>query len=405
MDKEEIIKKSFQNLKRDMDSLKLNLSTLSEKIKDLESALPDKEKPIYTSRPFINSDIKKAVLDVLDSRIFSMGPKVKEFEDKFADFCGAKHAIALSNGTIAIEIALKSLGIKKGDEIIIPSHTTMPTIEPILQLRAKPVFIDIEEKTFTLNTKKIKEAITKKTKAVMPVHLYGNPANLQEIKEICNKNSLFLIEDCAQAHNARYDNKHVGTFGDAGCFSFYPTKNLTVCGEGGMLITNSDEINRKARMLINHGEQERYNHVILGSNHRLSEIHCAIGIKQLELLPQFTKRRREIAELYSSLLKNPKIILPTEQKNSRHVYHLYVIRVAPNQRGKIIHALKEQNIHCGIHYPIPCHQQKVIKSLFPYLPKLPITERISKEIISLPIYPELTNEQVEFISRKLLEKL
>ncbi len=401
MNEEENLRTSFGNLKEDVNQIKKNLNKISKKLSNISSSIPqrraDIKAPIYTSKPFVNDEIKEAVLEVLDSGTFALGPKVKEFEEKFAEFCQIKYAVALSNGTIAIELALRALGIKEGDEIIVPSHTTMPTIEPILNLKAKPVFVDIEEKTYNINPKKIK--ITKKTKAIMPVHLYGNSASIEEIKNLCDKHKLFLIEDCSQAHNARYEGKHVGTFGDIGCFSFYPTKNLTVLGEGGMIITNNPKIEKKVRAMRNHGEEERYNHTSLGGNYRMSEIHAAIGIKQLELLPFFTRRRRQIAELYNSLLKDTSLKLPQEQENSKHSYHLYVIRVQANKRDKIIQELKKHNIYLGIHYPIPCHKQKVITDKFKSLPNLPITEKIAKEII----YPSLKNEEVEFIAKKLKE--
>lgn len=396
------IRKSFQAVKKDINEIKEEIKEISLNI--AKSKIEKKEtNKIYTSKVFVDDSLMEAVNEVFSSGIFTSGKKTKEFEKKFAEFTGVKHAVAISNGTVAIEVALQALRIKKGDEIIVPSHTTMPTIEPVLRLGAKPIFVDICKATYTINPEKIKKALTKKTKAIICVHIYGNPANLNEIKKICEKNKLYLIEDCAQAHNAKYHGQHVGTIGDVGCFSFYPTKNLTVCGEGGMIVTNNDKVNEISRMLINHGENpnKRYDHVLLGNNHRLSEIHCAIGIKQLELLENFTKRRREIAMLYNQFLKSSQIILPSEEKNSEHCYHLYVIRVDSKKRDKIIEELKKEEIYLGIHYPVPCHMQPVIKKMFRKKFILPITEKISKEIISLPIYPELSDEQVEMICEKI----
>ncbi|PIN90869.1 hypothetical protein COU60_00810 [Candidatus Pacearchaeota archaeon CG10_big_fil_rev_8_21_14_0_10_34_76] len=402
---EEKIKKSFFNLKKDIEKLKDGLESVFRRIIDMENAVPvekiDEKSPIFTSKVFVNNDMLQAVKEVFESGIFVLGEKTIEFERKFADFSGAKHAIAMANGTVAIEIALKALGIEEGDEVIVPSFTTMPTIEPILHLKAKPVFADIDEKTYTLDHTKIEKLITNKTKAIMPVHIYGNPANMKEMQKICKKHKLFLIEDCAQAHNARYDGKHVGTFGDIGCFSFYPTKNLTVCGEGGMAVTDSDEIARKMRMLISHGENGRYNHVILGHNYRLSEIHAAIGIKQLELLNDFSERRRYIAKLYRELLYDTGLVLPEDQENGRHSYHLYVIRTDSKKRDEIIKRLKEDNIHCGIHYPVPCHKQKIVKDMKLSKISLPVTEKYVEEIISLPIYPELKDNEIKFISERM----
>lgn len=396
------IRKSFQAVKKDIEEIKEEIKEISLSI--AKNKIEKKEtKKIYTSKVFVDDSLLEAVNEVFSSGIFSMGEKTKEFEKKFAEFTGVKHAIAVSNGTIAIEVALQSLGIKKDDEIIVPAHTTMPTIEPVLRIGAKPVFVDICEDTYTIDPEKIKKALTKKTKAVICVHIYGNPANLRAIKEICEKNKIYLIEDCAQAHNAKYNGKHVGTIGDVGCFSFYPTKNLTVCGEGGMIITNKDKVNKISRMLISHGENpnKRYDHLILGNNHRLSEIHCAIGIKQLEKLEYFTKRRREIAELYNQLLDNGEVILPKEEKNAEHSYHLYVIRARAEKRDKIIEELKKGGIYLGVHYPTPCHMQPVVKKMLRKKFSLPITEKIAKEIISLPIYPELSDEQVKMICEKI----
>ncbi|MBI2043924.1 DegT/DnrJ/EryC1/StrS family aminotransferase [Candidatus Pacearchaeota archaeon] len=399
------IRNSFKSIKRDMEELKDGIKEIADKLSYKETTYDDSGK-IFTSKVTVTPEMREAVNEVFDSGIFTSGEKVKLFERKFAEYCGIKHAIAVNNGTVAIELVLRSLGIGKGDEVIVPSHTTMPTVEPVLQVGAKPIFVDISEETFIIDPKEIRKKITKKTKAIIVVHLYGNVADLNELTKICEENKIFLIEDCAQAQGSRYNGKHVGTFGIAGCFSFYPTKNLTVCGEGGMVITNNDEIAKKVRMISSHGEEGRYNHVILGGNYRLSEIHSAIGIKQLELLEDFIDRRREIAQLYNELLGNIKgIILPKENTNSKHSYHLYVIRVSSKIRNKIIEKLREGNIFLGIHYPTPVHQQPVIKkySSNSVKSKLKITEKISKEIISLPIYPTLEDKDVEMIASKIKE--
>jgi dTDP-4-amino-4,6-dideoxygalactose transaminase len=399
---EESVKKSFQNLKKDIDDIKENLRKISF---DIEKKKDNKQKDIsgkiFTSKVFVNEDMRNSVDEVFDSGIFTSGEKTKEFERKFADYVGIKHAIAVNNGTVAIELVLRSLGIKKGDEIIVPSHTTMPTIEPILHLEAKPVFVDISEDSYLLDPKEVEKVITKKTKAIIVVHLYGNVADVEGLKNICDKNKIFFIEDCAQAHGSRYNGKHVGTFGIAGCFSFYPTKNLTVCGEGGMITTNDDEVAKKILMLRSHGEEGRYNHLILGGNYRLSEIHSAIGIKQLEMLESFVERRREIAKIYDKeFLQNKKIIIPKESENSKHSYHLYVIRVNKKIRDNIIGEMAKENIFLGIHYPTPTHKQPVIKKIMK-IPKLKITEKIVEEIISLPMYPLLEDEEVKMIAEKI----
>lgn len=399
---EEKIKKSFENLKRDISEIKASIERLNREKNFSKSNLSKETVAIYTSKPFVNKEMLDAVAEVMESGIFTAGKKIIEFEKKFAEFCNIKHAVAVSNGTVAIELVLKALGIKEGDEIIVPSFTTMPTVEPILYLNAKPVFVDIAEETLNLDVSKIENAITKKTKAIIPVHLYGNPVNIVKIKEICEKHKLLLIEDCAQAHDARYNNRHVGTFGDAGCFSFYPTKNLTVLGEGGMIITNNDELARKIKILRSHGEEGRYNHIMLGHNYRLGEIECAIGIKQLELLPSFTDRRKQIADLYTEILSSTDIILPKETENAKSCNHLYVIRVNKNKRDKLIAEMKKENIFLGVHYPTPVHKQRVVLDRMKS-PKLPVTETVSKEVISLPIYPSLTDEQVKLIANRIIQ--
>ena len=396
---EEKIKRSFANLKKDIDDIKSSIETLKKELKSTKE-IKQKNNSIYTSKPFVNYDMLESVREVFESGMFSMGEKVREFEKRFAEFTNTKNAIAVSSGTAAIQIVLESIGIKKDDEIIVPSFTTMPTIEPILQLGAKPIFVDIDKKTYTIDIKKIEKSITRKTKAIMPVHLYGNPADIKQIKKICDKRGLKLIEDCAQAHGAFYLGQHVGNFGDAGCFSFYPTKNLTVLGEGGMIITNDDKIAKKCRMIANHGEDGRYNHITIGGNYRLSEIHASIGLKQLELLESFIRRRRDIARQYDKLLNKKKIIIPKETKNGNHCYHLYVIRVNRDKRNTIIERLKKEGIFLGVHYPIPCHKQKAVIDRFGQS-GLPITEKISKEIISLPMYPELQDKEISIIAKKI----
>lgn len=401
---EKKIKKSFKKLKRDISSLKKTFDSVSKRLVSFEEFSSKKifgKEKIFTSKVTITDEMREAVNEVFDSGVFTSGEKTKEFEEKFADYCGIKHAIAVNNGTVAIELVLKSLKIGKGDEVIVPSHTTMPTVEPVLHVNATPVFVDIDEKDYTINPREIEKAITKKTKAIIAVHIYGNSADLESLQKICERHKIFLIEDCAQSHGTRYNGKHVGTFGVAGCFSFYPTKNITVCGEGGMIITNNDEMAKELRMLRSHGEEGRYNHVILGNNYRLSEIHCAIGIKQLELLNLFIEKRRRIAEIYNHAFKdNKKIILPNEMENAKHSYHLYVIRVDKNKRDNLIKELVKENIFLGIHYPTPVHKQPVILKIMK-TPKLNVTEKVSKEIVSLPIYPTLKKEDVLMIADKI----
>lgn len=401
--REEDIRKSFENVKMDINEIINEVKNISDAVFSLKpkKTLVSGNGKIYTSKVFVDDEIRNSVSEVFDSGIFTSGEKLKEFEEKFAEYCGIKHALAVSNGTVAIELVLRGLGIGKDDEIIVPSHTTMPTVEPILTIGAKPVFVDILEDTYNINPSEVERAITKKTKAVLVVNIYGNAAELEELKQICDKHKIHLIEDCAQAHGTRYNNRLVGTFGIAGCFSFYPTKNMTVCGEGGMIITDNGDLANIIKKMRSHGEDGRYNHVVLGGNYRLSEIHCAIGIKQLERLEYFIERRREIAKIYDKMFENnPNIIRPVEAKNAKHSYHLYVIRVSKKIRDDVIKELAKKDIFLGIHYPIPAHRQEVIKNMMK-VPELKITEKISKEIISLPIYPLLSDDEAKMIAENI----
>ncbi|MCK4669644.1 MAG: DegT/DnrJ/EryC1/StrS family aminotransferase [Nanoarchaeota archaeon] len=359
---------------------------------------------IYTSKVTINDAMRKAVEAVFDSGRFIYGEKVREFEARFAKHMGSKHAIAISNGTTALEVALEAIGIGEGDEVIVTSHTAFPTIEPILRIGAVPVFGDIDPDTYTLSPFEVRKKITEKTKAVLPVHIYGHPADLIGLLDICREHSISLLEDCCQAHNAEYNGRKVGTIGVAGCFSFYPSKNMTVCGDGGMIITNSKEVAKRSRLLMNHGEDGVNNHVILGHNYRLGEIPSAIGIEQLKLLDEFTQRRREIAEIYNRCLRNAPVRLPVEREGCRHVYHLYVIQVDADKRDSIIEGMKKYNVFCGIHYPIACHQQRAMRDRGE-ISSLPVTEKVVREIITLPIYPLLADEDAIMIAEKIKELL
>ncbi len=356
---------------------------------------------IPLSKVYVNEEMKQAVLGVLDSGQFIHGAKLREFEGKFSRYIGSKFAIGVSSGTAAIRLALESLNVEKGDEILVPSHTAFPTVEPVLQLGAKPIFVDIDRDIYTIDPQMIEAKITKKTKGIIAVHLYGHPADLDPIKEIADLHNLFLIEDCAQAHGAQYKKRKVGSIGTIGCFSFYPSKNMTVCGDGGMVTTNDKEICEKIELLRNHGMKDRYNHLLVGHNFRLGEIQSAIGIKQLEKLEWFNKKRRDFAKLYSEYLVDLPVILPIEKEWAYHVYHLYVVRVS--QRDKIIQYLHNKGITCGIHYPIPVHLQPSIHMSI--RESLPITEEYAHKILSLPIYPLLNQSDVQYVSNELHNSL
>ncbi len=352
---------------------------------------------IPLSKVYIDNEIKNSVLRVLESGQYILGKECELFEAEFADFIGRKYAILVSSGTAALWLSLMSLGVKQKDEIIVPSHTAFPTVEPILALGAKPVFIDID-KTFTINPLKIEDKISKKTVGIIPVHLYGHPANMEVILKLAHKYRLFVIEDCCQAHGGKFKGKKVGSLGDIGCFSFYPSKNLTVCGDGGMVVTDSCTINDKIRMLRDHGRRSKYIHEVLGYNERFNEIQAIIGRLLLRRLNEFNRRRREIAGLYRDKLKNLPLFCPHEAEWAYHVYHMFVIRV--KNRDRLAAFLLKKGIGTGIHYPVPCHLQPAIKEQFSKN-RLPLTEEYCNDILSLPIYPLLSDEQVDYICKRI----
>jgi len=356
------------------------------------------DKRINIFEPYTDEKEREAVLRVLDSGWFIGGKETESFESEFKEYIGVKHAVACANGTAAILLALEALGIRENDEVIVPSHTAFPTIEPILNIKAKPIFVEVDEKTYTLDINEVKERINNKTKAVIAVHLYGHPAELNSLKEICNEKNIYLIEDCAQAVGAEYNGKKVGSIGDVGCFSFYPSKNMTVCGDGGMVVTNSDEIREKVAMLKNHGMKTRYENVLLGYNFRISEIAAALGREQLKKLDGFNEKRRKIVELYWKYLPE-NLTLPCEEGYAKHVYHLYVVR--SNERDRLKEFLEKNNIKSEIHYPIPGHLQPVMSDK--YKIKLPVTEKIVSEILSLPMHTKLSEEDIKTICGKIKE--
>ena len=334
-------------------------------------------------------------MDVVDSGSYVKGENLRRFEEEFANFCSVDHAVGVSSGTSALLLSLLAIGISKGDEVIIPSHTFIATVSPIPFLQGKPIFADIDAETYTINPENIEEKITQNTKAIIPVHLYGHPADMDRINEIAEENDLYVIEDACQAHGSKYNGRKIGPIGDIGCFSFYPSKNMTVYGDGGMVVTNDEKIAEKLKMLRDHGRKEKYVHEILGLNFRLSEMHSAVGRQQLKHLPEWIDKRRKVAGYYNDFLEEIEgIATPIEKNWAKHVYHLYVIR--SHQRDQISEHMKANNINTGIHYPIPVHQQPCMRNFGANM-KLPVTENYVKEIISLPMHPKLTKVQVEYI--------
>lgn len=350
---------------------------------------------IPIAKPSITEEEIEAVRSVLMTGNIAQSKKVEEFEKQFADYIGTEYAISTSNGTTALHVALLSNDVGKGHEVITTSFTFVATANSVLFTGAKPVFVDIDPDSFNLDPNLIEEKITKKTKAIMPVHLYGQPANIKVINEICEDNDLILIEDAAQAHGAKFDGKKVGSFG-TGCFSFYPTKNMTT-SEGGMITTNSKSVYEKAKKIRNHGQEKRYYYDALGYNFRMTDICAAIGICQLNKLDKFNKARRKNADFFSNKLsKLDYLECPKIAPNKEHVFHQYTLRIKNHRRESVLQGLEKAGIGYGIYYPMPLHKQPLYTELG-YKDKLKETEKASEEVVSIPVHPLLKKEDLEYI--------
>jgi dTDP-4-amino-4,6-dideoxygalactose transaminase len=350
-------------------------------------------KGIPLSRVDINDEIKSNVCRVLDKGQFILGEECANFEKEFARFIGTKYAITVATGTAGIWLSLMAMKVKPKDEIIVPSLTAFPTIEPILYLGARPVFADIDD-TYTIDPDDIARKITKKTVGIIPVHLYGHSAKMDEILRIAKENKLFVLEDCCQAHGSEFKGRKVGSMGKTGCFSFYPSKNLTVCGDGGMVVTNDKKLDGAIRLLRDHGRVSKYTHGILGYNERFNEIQAAIGRVQLKNLNGYNKKRRRIAGIYMENLKELPLILPQEMKWSHHVFHMFVIRV--KGRDRLAKELLKRGVSTGVHYPMPCHLQPALLKIHKRV-SLPFTERYCRHILSLPIHASLSENDAIYI--------
>lgn len=343
----------------------------------------------------IKSEIDKAISDVCASGMFCLGENVKKFEEEVASYIGVKHAIGVNSGSASLILGLEALGIGPGDEVIVPANTYIATIFAVSHVGATPVFVD-HDKYYNIDIKEIKQKLNKKTKAIIAVHLYGQPCKMDELVDITASNGIFLIEDCAQAFGAEYKGKKVGSFGHVSCISFYPGKNLGAYGDGGMVLTNIDTIEKRLRMLRNDGQSEKYNHAVVGWNERLDAIQSVILSIKLKHLDNWNANRIQIANYYTELIKNKKlpINLPQSINNIKHVYHQYVVKLT--NRDNIREKLWEKyQIGTGIHYPIPCHKQACYK---PYNNIIcSNTEYNANELLSLPIYPELKMEEVRYV--------
>ena len=348
----------------------------------------------------IRDEIAIALQEVLDNTAFAGGPFVEKFEKEFASFCQCEFAIGVSSGTAALWLTLLGLGIGAGDEVITVPNTFIATAEAISFSGAKPVFVDIDEQTYNINPELLEGAITPRTKAIIPVHLYGQTADMDHIMEIARAHGLFVVEDACQAHGAEYRGRRAGSIGDAGCFSFYPGKNLGAYGEAGAVVTNNAELAEKIRMFRDHGQAKKYYHSIIGWNARMDGFQGAVLSVKLKHLPAWNQARRKNAQLYNDFLADvDDVIAPIEADYARHVYHIYAIRT--QNRDALIRALTEKDIFCGIHYPIPIHLQDAYKFLGYKKGSFPVAEKCAEELVSLPMFPEMRREHIEAVIKEI----
>jgi dTDP-4-amino-4,6-dideoxygalactose transaminase len=345
----------------------------------------------------IRAELRAAIEEVIDASAFAGGSYVERFEKEFADFCGVKHVSANGNGTDALWFALLALGVGPGDEVITVPSTFMATAEAITYCGARPVFVDIDEESYTMDPALLERAITPRTKAIKPVHLFGQMADMDPIMEIARKHGLPVVEDACQAHGAEYKGRKAGSVGDVGCFSFYPGKNLGALGEAGAAVTNNSELKQKMDVLRDHGQSRKYHHTVVGWNGRMDGIQAAVLSVKLKKLAQGNENRRTHARRYTELLSGLyDIILPQTVSGRVHVFHLYAIRAS--KRDDLIATLAGEGIACGIHYPIPVHLQDAYQSLRLGRGTFPVAERCADEFVSLPMFPELTPNQVEIVA-------
>ncbi len=349
----------------------------------------------------LRAEIDAAIAKTIDNCSFCLGPDTAQFEKDFATYCGAQHAIGFNSGTSAEHVALLLLDVKPGDEVITTPTTFVATSWAISYCGAKPVYVDVDDKTFNIDPAKIEAAITPRTKAVLPVHLYGLPFEVDDVLAVCRKHNLPLVEDACQSHGAKYKGKTVGTFGESSCFSFYPGKNLGAFGEGGALVTNSEAHAKRARSLREHGSTVRYYHDEVGFNYRMEGIQGAVlGIK-LKHLAKWTQERQRVAKRYQQLLADTPLQLPYEPAHMESVWHLYVVRHP--RRDELKAYLDANGVGCALHYPLPLHLQKCYASLGYKAGDFPVAEKAARECLSLPIYPELTDAHIVRVAEVIHE--
>jgi len=341
----------------------------------------------------VRAELDHAIKEVIDSNAFAGGPFVEKFERDFASYCGAQHAIGVGSGTEALWLSLLAGGVGSGDEVITVANTFMATAEAVTYCGARPVFVDVNESTYTMDPAGLEDALSPRTKAIVPVHLFGQPADMDPILEFAHKHNLFVIEDAAQAHGAKYKGRTAGTLGGAGCFSFYPSKNLGAMGEAGAIITDNAKLQEKLRILRDHGQVRKYCHDLVGWNCRMDGIQAAVLSVKLRHLESGNSLRRARALEYNRAFDGMSdLATPLEAPYARHVYHVYAIRV--EERDVVMNALRERGIQCAVHYPVPIHLQKAYQDLEYKTGSLRVSERIARELISLPMFPELTDTQI-----------
>jgi dTDP-4-amino-4,6-dideoxygalactose transaminase len=351
----------------------------------------------------IQSEMDAAIQRVVDSTSFILGPDVRAFEEGFARFCGVQHVVGVDSGTAALHLAFLVCDIGPGDEVITTPHTFVATIGMLGRVGARPVLVDIDPRTYNMDPTRIEAAITERTKAILPVHLYGQPAEMDPILEIADKHGLKVIEDAAQAHGAEYKGRRAGSIGHVAIFSFYPGKNLGAYGDAGAVVTDDGEIAEKVRMLRDHGRREKYEHLLQGFNYRIDTLQAAILRAKLAHLEEWNEARRRGAATYRDLLGDLDLVLPYEPEHVRAVYHLFVVRL--QERDALREHLKDRGISTGIHYPIPLHLQPAYRHLGYKEGDFPITEECARQVLSLPMYPELSREQMEEVARAIKEFL
>ena len=343
----------------------------------------------------IKSEVDEAIARVIRNSSFIGGEEVSSFEEEFERYCDASYCVGVNSGTDALKFICMALDIKEGDEVILPVNTFIATALGVSSMGAIPVFVDCDDGTYNIDTEKIEEKITSRTKAIIAVHLYGQPAEMDSILSIAQRHKLYVIEDACQAHGAFYKNRRVGTFGIASAFSFYPGKNLGAYGDGGAVITNDAGISGKIKKLREYGQEEKYVHTEMGTNSRLDGLQAAILRVKLKYMDEWNEKRNNVAVCYHDSLKDLQIKLPETRPDSNHVYHLFVIET--DSRDELLQFLKQKEIYCGIHYPVPLHFQGVYRELGYKAGDFPVSERLASRILSLPIYPELGKTEVNYI--------